>query len=89
MLVKGKEEVKVLLLTGFEVRDSQEWTTLEEEFEFIKKIEQMSDRVRVTEEGKSAEGKSIYMVQIGDPLLSDREIAEGRNIFYYGEPTWG
>lgn len=72
--------------TGFEDRDETTWTTLEEEEEFIQEIAEMSDRVRVTQEGTSVEGRPIHLIRVGNPLLSDEEIANGRSIYIAGTP---
>src|SRR5699024_9527418 len=72
--------------TGFEDRDGESWTTLEEETEFLHEIAEMSDRVRVTEEGTSINGKPIYLVRVTDGPKTDEEIQEGRKIFVMGTP---
>lgn len=72
--------------TGFENSHGEDWTSLEEEIEFLREIEELSDRVRVTQEGSSVLGKPIHLIRVGDPLLTDEEIANGRNIFIMGTP---
>ena len=72
--------------TGFEDRDGSSWTTLEEEIEFLNKVAALSDRVRITQEGTSVLGKPIYLIRVGNPLLTDEAIANGRNIFIMGTP---
>ena len=73
--------------TGFEDRDGDGWTTLDEEFEFIKEVAEKSDRVSYSQVGTSVEGQPFYMVRIGFPEPpSDEEIAEGRNILIMGTP---
>lgn len=72
--------------TGFEDRNGESWTTLEEEIDFINEVAAMSDRIRVTLEGSSVLGKPIHLIRVGNPLLTDEEIANGRNIFIMGTP---
>lgn len=72
--------------TGFEDSGRTTWTSLDEEAEFLQEVAEKSDRVRVTQEGTSVEGRPIYLVRVGNPLLSDEEIAEGRTIFVMGTP---
>lgn len=72
--------------TGFEDREGSSWTTLEEEIEFLNEVAKMSNNIRVTEEGSSVLGKPIHFIRVGNPLLTDEEIANGRNIFIMGTP---
>lgn len=72
--------------TGYEDRDGESWTTLEEEIDFINEVAAMSDHVRVTQEGSSVLGKPIHFIRVGNPLLTDEEIANGRNLFIMGTP---
>lgn len=89
--VSGKTEQIVyadpdLPTTGFEDSDGAEWTTLEEEIDYLDEIAAMSDRVKITQEGSSVLGKPIHLIRVGNPLLTDEEIANGRNIFIMGTP---
>ena len=86
VLADEKNDADSLPTTGFEDRDTADWTTLEEEIEFIEEIAKGSDRVRYDQVGTSVEGRPIYLIRVGDPLLSDEEIADGRNIFVMGTP---
>ncbi|MFJ7935553.1 M14 family zinc carboxypeptidase [Sporosarcina sp. NPDC096371] len=72
--------------TGFEMRNGESWTTLEEEYDYLTKIDELSDNVRVTQEGTSVLGKPIHLIRVGNPLLTDEEIADGRNMFIIGTP---
>ena len=73
--------------TGFEERDGDGWTTLDEEFEFIKEVAEKSDRVSYSQVGTSVEGRPFYMVRVGFPEPpSDEDIADGRNILIMGTP---
>lgn len=73
--------------TGFEDRDSDGWTTLEEELEFMQELAEKSERVSFTEEGTSVEGRPIYLVRVGYPTPpADDDIAKGRNILIMGTP---
>ena len=86
VLADEKNDADSLPTTGFEDRDTADWTTLEEEIEFIEEIAKRSDRVRFDQVGTSVEGRPIHLIRVGDPLLSDEEIADGRNIFVMGTP---
>lgn len=72
--------------TGFEDNGGSDWTTLQEEIDFLNEIAAISDRVTVTQEGTSVLGKPIHLVRVGDPLKTDEEIAKGRNMFIMGTP---
>lgn len=71
--------------TGFEDRDGQEWTTFEEEQEFLSEVEELSERVTVEQIGESVEGRPLHLIKVGYPSPpSDEDIASGRNIFIMG-----
>ncbi|WP_164215159.1 M14 family zinc carboxypeptidase [Virgibacillus sp. YIM 98842] len=72
--------------TGFEDRNSGEWTTLEEEIDFIDEVAELSDRVWYEEVGESVDGKPIYMVYVGETERSKEEIQNGRTVFIMGTP---
>jgi len=72
--------------TGFEDRNSGEWTTLEEEIDFINEVAELSDRVWYEEVGRSVEGKPIYMVYVGESERTKEEIQDGRTVFIMGTP---
>src|SRR5690625_1969650 len=62
--------------TGFEDRNSGEWTTLEEGIEFIDEVAELSDRVWYEEVGESVEGRPIYMAYVGESERSKEEIQD-------------
>src|SRR5699024_3535893 len=73
--------------TGFEDRDGDSWTTLEEEAAFLEEISELSERVTYTQIGSSVEERPIYMAKVGYPEPpSDDEIADGRNVLIMGTP---
>lgn len=73
--------------TGFEDRDGDGWTTLDEEAKFLEKVSELSDRVTYEQIGNSGEGRPIYMAKVGYPEVpSDEEIADGRNVLIMGTP---
>jgi hypothetical protein len=72
--------------TGFEDRNSGEWTTLEEGIEFIDEVAELSDRVWYEEVGQSVEGRPIYMTYVGEAERSKEEIQNGRTVFIMGTP---
>ncbi|GAB3798039.1 M14 family zinc carboxypeptidase [Virgibacillus kimchii] len=72
--------------TGFEDRNSGEWTTLDEEIDFINEVADLSDRVWYEEVGQSVEGKPIYLVYVGESERSKDEIQNGRTVFILGTP---
>ena len=53
--------------TGFEQRDGADWTTHEEELEFLRAVEAASDRVRVKTIGRTHNGLPLHLVSIGNP----------------------
>lgn len=72
-------------LTGFEKRNGADWTTHEEELEFLEEVANLSDRVVYSEIGQTKEGRPIHLVRIGYPEPpSDEEIARGNNILIIG-----
>lgn len=73
--------------TGFEDSDGQEWTSLEDEIEFIEEIASMSDRISVSEVGTSVDGNPINLVRVGYPEApTDEELENGRNMLVMGTP---
>lgn len=73
-------------LTGFEKSGFNKWTSLESEIEFIKKIEEMSKRVIVTEKGMSTEGRPIHLIKITNGLHSNDELIGKQSILIMGAP---
>gem|GEM_PF-287213 len=73
--------------TGFEDRDGDGWTTLEEEEAFLQEVSDLSDRVTYEQIGTSVEGRALFMAKVGYPEPpSDDEIADGRNVLIMGTP---
>ncbi|WP_164215162.1 M14 family zinc carboxypeptidase [Virgibacillus sp. YIM 98842] len=71
--------------TGFEDRNAESWTTFEEEQLFLQQVDEMSERVNITQAGTSYEGRPIHLVRVGYPAApSDEEIADGRNMIIVG-----
>ncbi|WP_449355056.1 FIMAH domain-containing protein [Virgibacillus natechei] len=72
-------------ITGFEERDGEEWTTHEEELEFLEEVAELSDRVTYSQVGATEEDSPLHLVRVGFPEPpSDEEIAEGRNMLVIG-----
>lgn len=73
--------------TGFEDNDGKEWTTLEEEMDFIKEIAELSDRVEFSEIGSSVNGNAIHLIRVGYPKApTEEEMENGRNMLIMGTP---
>ena len=74
------------LLTGFENREGEGWTSHAEELAFLEAVDAASDRTTLRQIGESANGLPINLMQIGGPegVPSDEEIAEGRSILLIG-----
>lgn len=67
--------------TGFEDTDGEEWTTHEEELEFLEDLNNASERVSYSQVGTTVNGKPIHLVKVGYPKPpSDEDIAERRSI---------
>ncbi|MBB6451571.1 hypothetical protein HNR44_003586, partial [Geomicrobium halophilum] len=72
-------------ITGFEDRDGEEWTTHEEELEFLEEVEEKSERMTYSEVGTSVEGRPLHLVQVGGPSpATDEEMADGQNMLIIG-----
>jgi hypothetical protein len=61
--------------TGFEQRNGASWTTHQEELDFLSAVDARSDRVSVSDIGRSVTGKPLQLVQIGHPQPHGREAA--------------
>ncbi len=70
--------------TGFESRDGEDWTSLREEQDFLRELGAASDKVRVTEIGRSLEDRPIQLVTVG-PSRTAREIAGGTSALFVCE----
>src|SRR5688500_345763 len=66
--------------TGFEQRAGGDWTTHEEELAFLEAVDAQSERVTMTEIGRTQDDRPLHLVAIGDP--GPRAAAEARQ-----EPT--
>ncbi len=53
--------------TGFEQNGGTEWTTHEQELEFLAAVDKISDRVEIDVIGETAEGRPLHLVQLGFP----------------------
>jgi hypothetical protein len=53
--------------TGFEQRNGASWTTHAEELDFLEAVDAGSDRVTVTEIGRTLQDRPLHLVQIGSP----------------------
>ncbi|MDP9407200.1 MAG: DUF2817 domain-containing protein [Actinomycetota bacterium] len=68
--------VPIALKTGFESRGGSGWTSLSEEQSFLRGLDAASDRVSLSEIGRSVEGRPIQLVTVGAPRTK-AEIAAG------------
>ncbi|MBY7144683.1 carboxypeptidase [Virgibacillus sp. NKC19-3] len=72
-------------ITGFEERGGEDWTTYEEELDFLEEVAESSDRVTYSQIGTTEEGRALHLVRVGFPEPpSDEDIAEGRNMLVIG-----
>lgn len=53
--------------TGFEKRNGASWTTEQEELDFLDAVNRGSSRVEIDRIGKSAQGRPLHLVQVGQP----------------------
>lgn len=51
--------------TGFEQSQGARWTTLDEEQAFLRQVDKASGQVRVSEVGKSVQGRPLNLVRVG------------------------
>lgn len=81
------EKQSDLPTTGFEDRNGNSWTTLDEEPSFLKEVAEKSDRMTYSVIGHSVEDRPLYLIRVGYPNPpSDDDIAKGRNILIMGTP---
>ena len=74
----GPEE----FLTGFELRDGQDWTTHEEEVAVVEAIAAASDRVSLETIGETYEGRPVQLATVGYPAPPAREdVADGPSVY--------
>jgi len=82
-----EQDIGDLPTTEFEDNGGKEWTSLEGEIEFIKKIAERSDRVSFSEIGSSVDGNPIHLVRVGYPEAPTEEDLENeRNMLIMGTP---
>jgi len=67
--------------TGFESRGGSGWTSLSEEQSFLRGLDAASERVSVSEIGRSVEGRPIQLVTVGAPR-TQAEIAAGSSVLF-------
>ncbi|MGH2740599.1 MAG: M14 family metallopeptidase [Actinomycetota bacterium] len=53
--------------TGFEERGGADWTTHEEEVEFLEAVDRESDRIEIDEIGRTLGDRPLHLAQLGDP----------------------
>jgi hypothetical protein len=53
--------------TGFEQRDGADWTTHEEEVEFLSEVDRRSRRVKIEVIGQTKEKRPLHLVKLGAP----------------------
>ncbi len=69
------------LRTGFETRGGEKWTSLSEERSFLTELDAASDRVTVSEIGRSVEGRPLQLVAVGDSQ-TPREVADESSVLF-------
>ncbi len=78
----GTDEDEILKLrTGFELRAGEEWTSLPEEESFLEELDATSDRVTVTEVGRSVQDRPIRLITVTDADVQ-AEIADGSSVLF-------
>jgi len=71
------------LQTGFEKRDGKRWTTLPEERGFLRALDRSSRRVDVSVIGRTATGRPLRLIVVGDPAPPRRAaIADGSAVLF-------
>ena len=53
--------------TGFETSDGAEWTTHEQEIEFLAEVDRLSRRVRIDVIGETVQKRPLHLVRVGNP----------------------
>lgn len=53
--------------TGFEDSNGAEWTTHEQELEFLEAVDKQSKRISISEIGRTVEKRPLHLVRIGHP----------------------
>ncbi|WP_432504216.1 M14 family zinc carboxypeptidase [Kineococcus arenarius] len=71
------------LRTGFELSGGATWTTLEQEQQFLQALDAASERLSVTEVGRTAQDRPLQLVAVGDPAPASAEaIAFGSSVLF-------
>lgn len=69
------------LRTGFELRKGSDWTSLSEERSFLRGLDVASERISVSEIGRSVQGRPLRLVTLGLPRTR-RQIAAGSSALF-------
>lgn len=69
-------------LTGFEQRGGADWTTLDEEQDFLSELDATSDQVSVSRIGRTVQGRPLQLVQVGAEPRTPEEVAAGSTILF-------
>lgn len=78
----GRDDDAILKIrTGFELRAGEEWTSLPEEEAFLEELDATSDRVTVTEVGRSVQNRPIRLITVTD-ADARADIADGSSILF-------
>lgn len=77
----GDERDPAVLETGFEERKGSEWTSLPEEQVFLRELDRASERVKVSEIGRSLQGRPIRLVTVGPPRAREQIAAASSLLF--------
>ena len=66
--------------TGFEERDGASWTTHAEELSFLRAVDRLSSRVKLSTIGKTREGRPLQLIRIGRPAPLSATHARSRPV---------
>lgn len=77
----GSDDSSAPNKTGFESRNGSEWTSLAEEERFLRELDRTSERVKVSEIGRSLQERPIRLVTVGPPRTRE-EIAAGSSVLF-------
>jgi len=78
---KGDDADVTELRTGFESRNGSKWTSPREERSFLRALDAASERVTVSEIGRSVEDRPISLVTVGAPRTRS-QIAAGSSMLF-------
>ncbi|NAZ88239.1 DUF2817 domain-containing protein [Kineococcus sp. T90] len=69
--------------TGFELSGGAAWTTLEQEQQFLQALDATSERLSVTEAGRTAQGRPLQVVAVGASAPADAAaVARGSSVLF-------